>query len=72
MIEPFHLLAINVEGWPQSTLDHPLLRRLFSEFRFVPMAVACRLLRTEHLEVGLNLGKPPAVYSRRPTEDGSC
>jgi hypothetical protein len=72
MIEPFHLLAINLEGWPQSTLDHPLLRRLFSEFRFVPMAVACQVLRTEHLEVGLDLGKPPVAYGPQPAEDSAC
>jgi polysaccharide deacetylase family protein (PEP-CTERM system associated) len=60
--------------WSQGTNRRsvrPKLRRLLSEFRFVPMAEACQVLRAEHLEVGLDLGKPPVTYGPRPVEDGS-
>jgi polysaccharide deacetylase family protein (PEP-CTERM system associated) len=61
--------------WSQGTNRRSVrskLRRLFSEFRFVPMAVACQVLRAEHLHVGLDLGKPPVAYGSRPAEHGLC
>jgi hypothetical protein len=61
--------------WSQDTNRRSVcskLRRLVSEFSFVPMAVACQALRAEHLDVGLDLGKPPVAYGLRPAEDGLC
>jgi hypothetical protein len=48
------------------------LRRLLAEFRFQPIAEAFQELTAEHLEVGLDLGKPPVAYGPRPPEGGSC
>ncbi len=59
--------------WSQGTNRRSVrakLRRLCAEFRLVPMAVACRGLRAEHLAVGLDLGRPPVAYGPRPAEAG--
>jgi hypothetical protein len=48
------------------------LRKLFSEFRFMPMAEACQALRSECLDVGLDLGRQPVAYRPQPGEDGLC
>ncbi len=59
--------------WSQGTNRRSVrakLRRLFSEFRFVPMAVACQVLRAECLDVGLDLGKPPVAYGPRAMDSG--
>jgi polysaccharide deacetylase family protein (PEP-CTERM system associated) len=61
--------------WSQGTNRRSVrskLRRLLSEFRFVPMAMACQVLPVEYLNVGLDLGRPPVAYGPRPAEDGSC
>jgi polysaccharide deacetylase family protein (PEP-CTERM system associated) len=61
--------------WSQGTNRRSVrskLWRLFSEFRFVPMAAACQVLWAEDLEVGLDLGKPPVAYGPRPEQGGSC
>jgi polysaccharide deacetylase family protein (PEP-CTERM system associated) len=57
--------------WSQGTNRRSVrhkLRKLLSEFRFVPMAVACQMLPAERLNVGLDLGKAPVVYGPRPAE----
>ena len=48
------------------------LRRLLAEFHFVPMAVACQVLPTERLQVGLDLSKPSVAYGAQPAENDAC
>jgi len=48
------------------------LRKLFSEFRFIPMAAACQALQTERLDVGLDLRLQPAAYRPQRRADGQC
>ena len=45
------------------------LRKLLSEFRFIPMAAACQALQTERLDVGLDLGRQPVAYRPQQRED---
>jgi polysaccharide deacetylase family protein (PEP-CTERM system associated) len=61
--------------WSQSTNRRSVrrkLRKLLSEFHFMPMAAACQALPSECLEVGLDLGRQPVAYHPQPGEDGPC
>jgi polysaccharide deacetylase family protein (PEP-CTERM system associated) len=44
----------------------PKLRKLLSEFRFLPMAEACEVLDAGKLKVGLDLQKNPVAYDPHP------
>lgn len=58
--------------WSQNTNRRSVLgklQRLFSAFRFSTMAAAYQELVTGRLEIGLDLGKSPATYERRPQRE---
>jgi polysaccharide deacetylase family protein (PEP-CTERM system associated) len=60
--------------WSQSANRRSVrskLQRLFSEFRFMPMAEACQALRAGRLEVGLDLSNQPVTYDPRHEGNGS-
>ncbi|MEO8324972.1 MAG: hypothetical protein ABI618_03930, partial [Nitrospirota bacterium] len=44
----------------------PKLRKLLSEFRFLPMAEACEVLGAGQLKIGLDLQKTPVAYEPCP------
>jgi hypothetical protein len=63
MTQPYHLLSVDVEDWPQSTLDHHLP---------ISTRVVANTHRLLELAVELDLHRQPAAYGPEPKGGTSC